>query len=161
MAAQCRAKNPNECRVHGSNGQWDRLQRVADHAAKTGDFELYSQTRVQMDSLKDEEPTPAPSFPEKAVEAAAAVKWPPSGFQKVSSNIRDLALRDASRKMEIASPYLIKGRVTSAAITAVAKDSWEARNNVPWNKASSFDRDTYMHLAQKSLKAAEPYLKVN
>lgn len=160
MAIQCRAKDPSECRVHGTNGKWDRLQRVADHAAKIGDYDLYSQTRAEMDSLKDDEPATASAFmfSEDAVEAAAAVKWPPSGFQKVSSDVRNLALKDARRKLEIAVPYLIKGRVTTAAITAVAKDSWESRSNVPWNRASSFDRDSYMHLSQRFLKAAEPHM---
>lgn len=57
MANNCRAKEPNSCRVHGNGGELDRLQGVADNAATSGNIELYLSTRAQMETLKDDEPT--------------------------------------------------------------------------------------------------------
>lgn len=155
MAANCRAKNPNECRVHGTNGQYDRLQRVADHAAKNGDYELYAKTRADMDALQDEE-----YIPVKAVEAAASMRHSAAGWEKTSQEVKTMARADARKKLEIAAPFLIKGRVTNAAITAVAQHLWESRNNgASWNRAAGNERDDYMRNAQRFLKVAEPHLR--
>lgn len=54
MANDCRAKDPNSCRVHGTSGTYEKLQAIADSAASSGDSDLYMKTRAEMDALSDE-----------------------------------------------------------------------------------------------------------
>jgi hypothetical protein len=162
MAIQCRAKNPNSCRVHGTNGEYEKLQKAADLAARSGHVELYMNVRSQMDALQDEpedQMDQQGGLPAAAIEAGASIHWSASGWQKVSNGVRKLALDEARTKLEVAAPYLIKGNVTTSAITAVAKHSWESRGNGSWNRAGMNERDALMRKAQRFLKAAEPHLK--
>lgn len=53
MAEECRAKNPNLCRVHGAGGTpLEQLNAVAEAAASSQDMDLYMSAREQMDALK-------------------------------------------------------------------------------------------------------------
>jgi hypothetical protein len=54
MAKECRAKNPNLCRVHGNGATaLDQLNAVAEAAASSKDMNLYMSAREQIDALKD------------------------------------------------------------------------------------------------------------
>lgn len=57
MANNCRAKDPNSCRVHGNGGTLDQLQKAADTAAIQHDIQKYLSIRAQMESLTDEQPS--------------------------------------------------------------------------------------------------------
>lgn len=51
MAAECRAKDPSSCRVHGSSSGADQnLNHVANKAAKSRDLNAYLSARSEMDS---------------------------------------------------------------------------------------------------------------
>jgi hypothetical protein len=54
MANNCKAKDPNSCRVHGKGGELVRLQKVANDASTRGDMRLYLSTRAEMESLSDD-----------------------------------------------------------------------------------------------------------
>lgn len=52
MAAECRAKDPNGCRVHG-NPTISALQAQADQAAQAGNMNEYLSLREQLDSAHE------------------------------------------------------------------------------------------------------------
>lgn len=53
MAKECRAKNPNLCRVHGNGGTTlEQLNAVAEAAASSQDMDLYMSAREQIDAIK-------------------------------------------------------------------------------------------------------------
>lgn len=52
MTSKCRAKNPDECRVHG-NPTITNLQKQADKAAMAGDMKEYFNLREQIDAAID------------------------------------------------------------------------------------------------------------
>lgn len=55
MAAKCRAKNPNNCRVHGNPDTSD-LKAQADQAASAGDLGAYLNARGELEKTKKVEP---------------------------------------------------------------------------------------------------------
>lgn len=54
MANQCKARNPNTCRVHGKGGEVERLQKIANNASRKGDMGLYMSTRAEIEALTDD-----------------------------------------------------------------------------------------------------------
>ena len=78
MATQCRATDPNTCRIH-SNNTISQLQAQADQAALSGNINDYVSLREQIDAAHDaiesqstkpnrKEPTPAKRPPRKTVQ---------------------------------------------------------------------------------------------
>lgn len=61
MPTQCRAKDPNSCRVHGSGGKLEFLQQQADHYLRMRNMSAYIAIKADIDKLADED-EPKPSF---------------------------------------------------------------------------------------------------
>lgn len=164
MANDCRAKDPDSCRVHGTSGTYDKLQAIAHEAAKAGNSELYMKTRAEIDALNDEGATSVSSrrrvvIPKAAVEAGASIDWTPEAWQSKSETMKELARQDAIDKLTVAAPYLYDGEVNDTAINAVAKHRYESRGNGEWHKAGTEDRVYYLRRAHKVLAAAAPHMK--
>ena len=75
MATQCRAADPNTCRIH-SNNTISQLQAQADQAALSGNINDYVSLREQIDAAHDAiesqstktKPTPAKRLPRKTAQ---------------------------------------------------------------------------------------------
>lgn len=65
MATQCRAKNPNSCRVHGNGGMLERLTAMNEEAYTNNDVLLYMTTRDQIEALSDDSETPSFIAPDR------------------------------------------------------------------------------------------------
>lgn len=154
MGIQCRAKDPNSCRVHGTSGSYEKLQAIADRAALSGNTSLYMDMRAQMDALSDE-------ISGDAVEAAASARWSGGRWEKMSAGIKSLARANARLQLEAAAPHLQNGSVSMAAVNAYAKTAWELRaTNGKWALATVEDRKAYRSDARAALEAASPHMGV-
>jgi hypothetical protein len=65
MASQCRAKDPNSCRVHGSGGMMERLTAMNEEAFRDNDVMLYVQTKDQIEALSEDSDTPSFIAPDR------------------------------------------------------------------------------------------------
>lgn len=154
MGIQCRAKDPNSCRVHGTSGTYERLQIIADRAAISGNTSLYMDTRAQMDELSDE-------VSGDAVEAAASARWSGGRWEKMSAGLKSLARANARLQLEAAAPHLKNGAVSMAAVNAYAKTGWELRAvNGKWALATVEDRKAQRAEAREALEAASSHMRV-
>lgn len=155
MGIQCRAKDPNSCRVHGTSGSYEKLQAIADRAALSGNTSLYMDMRAQMDALSDD-------ISGDAVEAAASARWSGGRWEKMSAGIKSLARANARLQLEAAVPHLKDGVVSMAAVNAYAKTAWELRvTNGKWALATVEDRKAHRADARKALEAASPHMVGN
>ena len=156
MGIQCRAKDPNSCRVHGTSGAYERLQTIADKAALSGNTSLYMDTRAQMDALSDE----ADTVSNEAVEAVVADRWSGGRWEKMSQGMKSLYRANVRLQLEAAAPHLKNGSVSMAAVNAYAKTEWESRGvNGKWGLATVEERKTFRAVARKALEAAAPHMR--
>jgi hypothetical protein len=152
MGIQCRAKDPNSCRVHGTSGRYEKLQGIADRAALAGNTSLYMDVREQMDALNDD-------LSHEAIEAAAASRWTNGRWEKISEGAREAARTQAHLLLEAAAPYLKNRSELHKAVTAYARKSWELREEGGlFDHATTEVRNTYLRNARNAIEAASPHI---
>jgi hypothetical protein len=166
MAKECRAKDPNSCRVHGSHDASQDLRAVADSAATSGNVDLYLATREKMDTKKDN-----PSFLEQsksitpeAIEAAARAEWDLSdadstSWEKLGDYWKERYKNDAHGSLDAAQRYMPFGTVTDLAVEETAKYNWEYRDSkFSWEQTIEHYKEKYRLEARTALEAAAPYM---
>lgn len=181
MATECRAKNPNTCRVHG-NVLIKALQEQADQAATSGDIGTYMTLREQIDAAHEALDTlqtlihGGDSHENPKVEAAAKA-W----YEKVSEGrewadetpeTREEFRKDTEECLQAAEPYLKAdpdGFINQNAVGATAKSifvsnfGWEALERTKDEEVPAFDETPrngwntpyYRNLARTLLNAAQ------
>jgi hypothetical protein len=155
MGIQCRAKDPSSCRVHGTQGTYEKLQVVADKAAMSGNTSLYMDIRAQMDELMDDEDRVS----NDAIEAVARDRWGKQ-WEKMGRGVKSLYRANVREQLEAAAPHMKNGSVSMAAVNAYAKADWESKPTAgPWAYASVDDRKATRGNARKALEAAASYLR--
>lgn len=155
MGIQCRAKDPNSCRVHGTSGTYERLQIIADKAALSGNTSLYMDMRAQMDALSDE----ADTVSNEAVEAVVTARWG-KRWEKMPKGVKKLYLANVRSQLEASAPHLKNGGVSMAAVNAYAKADWESRAEAgKWALATVEDRKVTREMARRVLEAAVSHMR--
>jgi hypothetical protein len=164
MATQCRAKDPSSCRVHGTSGELQKLQKIAASAIISGDMDLYVSTRAEMDALSDENGANGGSvISNEAAEASAKAYWderhPGTWDNKLGDDWKDIYREDSRKELEAALPQMLNGIVTDKAVEVVAQTGWEIRDGkASWERAGTYWQSIYRTSARVSLTAAAPYL---
>lgn len=157
MGIQCRAKDPSSCRVHGTQGAYEKLQVEADRAAMSGNTSLYMDIRGKMDELMDDEDRVS----NEAIEAVAVDRWGKQ-WEKMGRGVKSLYRANVREQLEAAAPHMKNGSVSMAAVNAYAKTEWESRATSvggKWALASVDDRKAARGNARKALEAAASYLR--
>lgn len=155
MGIQCRAKDPSSCRVHGTQGAYEKLQAEADRAAMSGNTSLYMDIRGKMDILADD----ADMVSNEAVKAVAEARWG-KRWEKMGRGIKMLYLANVRSQLEAAAPHMINGSVNMAAVNAYAKAGWESQPTAgKWAVATVEDRKAARGMARKDLEAAVSHMR--
>lgn len=125
--SECRAKNPNACRVHG-NEIISSLQARADKAAVSGNIEEYMALREKLDAAHEvADSQAAPPLAESQVNAKA-IEGGAKGWFEVTTEyqrwedqnsvIQEDVRGDTRDVLAAAEPYMQTGVVTREAIAA-------------------------------------------
>lgn len=135
MATECRAKNPNACRVHG-NPTISSLQAQVDQAAQAGNMNDYLSLRAQVDAAHEmldsqtapETETVTATAQDATLEAGAdawhdtIAQWHQFTGQETSMEERIMMVRGVKHTVKTAlasaDQYMPDGEVTPAAIEA-------------------------------------------
>lgn len=153
MGIQCRAKDPSSCRVHGTQGTYEKLQAEADQAAMSGNTSLYMDIRGKMDALADDEGI----LSDATIEAVAVDRWG-NYWEKMNTRVKALYLANVRSRLEAAAPHMKNGSISMAAVNAYAQTEWESEpNSGKWALASVENRKAARGNARKALEAAVSY----
>jgi hypothetical protein len=130
MATECRAKNPNACRVHG-NPTISSLQEKVDQAAKAGNMNDYLSLRAQVDAAHealDSETVSSDQSEVITLDAGAEAwhntiaDWHQFTGEETSMEERILMVRGVKhtvkRALASADQYMPNGEITPEAIAA-------------------------------------------
>lgn len=166
MGKQCRAKDPDSCRVHGSNDKFRNLKEIADNALAAGNVEAYMVVKAEME--KKEVPTvPIASrlvVSDEAVEEAAKAEWTMntgSDWSRLGDVWKDQYRKQARGSLQVAAAYMPNGVVTNEAVEAAAKAGYEYREGKnSWNLQSSFQKEGHKREAKAGLEAASPHMGI-
>lgn len=155
MGIQCRAKDPSSCRVHGTQGVYEKLQAEADQAAMSGNTSLYMDIRGKMDALADD----VDMVSKEAVQAVADARWG-AHWEKMNSRVKMLYLASVRSQLEAAAPHMINGSVSIAAVNAYAKAGWESEPKAgKWAVATVEDRKAARGMARRDLESAVSHMR--
>ena len=170
MKTQCRAKDPSTCRTHGSPDKAlpisqitdnAHLSEMADHARTSGDFEVFVQIKAQMDK-NTREAFLAPASEKAEIsrevgEVAAQARWRAdsnfSGWQYLSHERKNAAIKAEQEVLAEALPYMPEGKITDGAVEAMAVFRYNSVAGSGWNRLSSLTRDELREHSRASLEA--------
>lgn len=169
MGKQCRAKDPNSCRVHGSNDHFRSLKEIADNALAAGNVEAYMKVQEAIEDAKKQKISPATALvaiPDEAVEAAAKAEWTittgSASWDRLGDVWKNKYKEEALGSLQAAAAYMPAGVITDEAVEAAAQSGWEYRDGQHnWNSQPSYEKDKYRQEARAALEAAAPHMKQN
>lgn len=123
---ECRAKNPDNCRMHGTpTATVEALQEQADAATAAGDGATYLALRSQIDELK------RPKISDSTVGEVMEVSW--KGEDGWSGQTEESYRASVKKSLEQASKHIREDKaVNHFAIFAYSKTLWEETTSSPW-----------------------------
>lgn len=170
MATECRAKNPNACRVHG-NPTISSLQAKVDQAAQAGNMNDYLSLRAQVDAaheMLDSQTAPetkssSPTgLDDTTLDAGAEAwhdtiaEWHQFTGEETSMEERILMVRGVKHTVKTAlasaDQYMPNGEITPEAIEAVGNVFFNAyyKNQ---NPTGTSDSPYFRSIGEAVLKA--------
>lgn len=151
--ANCRAKDPNSCRVHGTQTlSLKELETRAKEASDAGDGVAYFEIRAQIEELT------RPTITEAAMDDVIATLWVEDGW---SGRTKDEFRANIRTSLEAAVTHIRDGSIRSRFASLVyAENMWaEETNGMAWEDAPNNVREALMNQGEEALDVLRPHLK--
>lgn len=154
MADKCRAKDPNSCRVHGTQTpNLKELQSLAAEASAAGDSETYFTLRAQIEEMT------RPTISESAMDdVMEALGWNEDDW---TGRTKEEFRENTRTSLEAAVTHMRDGSIPNRfAALVYAQNVWSKdTGGMAWDDAPNITRVALMNQGEEALNILKQHLK--
>lgn len=151
--ANCRAKDPNSCRVHGTQTpNLKELQSRAAEASAVGDSETYFTLRAQIEEMT------RPKISEHAMDDVMAKLWKEDSW---TGRTEEEFRANTRASLEAAVTHMRDGSIPNRfAALVYAQNVWSKdTGGMPWDDAPNITRVALMNQGEEALNILKQHFK--